>query len=85
MRNEAPIDFNYDTPGEIFVGRGRGGMRGPVSYRRFSTSAAAIQFVMERLEPALLRASVLEVNEERFHARAIRQLYSDSRYPLMRI
>jgi hypothetical protein len=39
---------------------------------------------MEQLEPAQLRASVLEVNEERFYARSIRQLYSDRRYPLLR-
>jgi hypothetical protein len=84
MQDVAPRNFNYETPGEIFIGRGNGGMRGPVSYRRFATSAHAIQFAMEQLPPAQLRASVLEVNEERFYARSIRQLYSDRRYPLLR-
>jgi hypothetical protein len=84
MRDEVPKNFDYDTPGEIFVGRGNGGMRGPVSYRRFATSADAIQFAIEQLEPSQLRASVLEVNEERFYAGSIRQLYGDRRYPLER-
>jgi hypothetical protein len=84
MQDELHRNFNYETPGEIFIGRGNGGMRGPVSYRRFATSADAIQFAMEQLEPAQLRASVLEVNEERFYAGSIRQLYAAGRYPLPR-
>jgi hypothetical protein len=84
MRNEPPWNFDYETPGEVFIGRGNGGMRGPVSYRRFATSADAIQFAIEQLEPSQLRASVLEVNEERFYARSILQLYTDRRYPLLR-
>jgi hypothetical protein len=77
-------DFDYSAPAEIFASLGRGGRLGPVSYHRFTSSAEAIRFAIEQLSPQSLRASVLEVNDIRFEAAAIRALYDHVRYPLER-
>ena len=56
----------------------------PVGYKRFTCAAEAIRFAVEELPPDLLRGAYLEVDEERFDANEIRQLYKSDTYPLDR-
>ena len=84
--------FDYNAEAELFplmrVPLMRG-MRGKftkrsVGYKRFTSAAKAIRFAVEELPPDLLRGAYLEVDEERFDANGIRQLYESGTYPLGR-
>jgi hypothetical protein len=76
----------YNAAAELFpLMRGGAVMRGgPVGYKRFTSAAEAIRFAVEELPPDLLRGAYLEVDEERFDANGIRQLYESDTYPLGR-
>ncbi|MBK5198494.1 MAG: hypothetical protein JJE37_09480 [Methyloceanibacter sp.] len=83
--------FDYNAEAELFpLTRGKfTKMRGkftkrPVGYKRFTSAAEAIRFAVEELPPDLLRGAYLEVDEERFDANGIRQLYESGTYPLGR-
>jgi hypothetical protein len=76
--------FHYDAPAEVFVGRGRHGQRLKMNYRRFLTGAEAIQHVIEVQPADMLAGTVVEVDEVRFNADAIRDLYERLDYPLPR-
>ena len=79
-------DFDFDAAAELYVSP-RPGMGNPSSsmtYRRFSSAAQAIQFVMEELSPIAQNSAVLEVGEHRFDVADIRALYDSERYPLKR-
>lgn len=73
-------DFSYQAPADLFVATS---MRrnGAVRYQRFATAADALRFAIEALEPAILRGTVLEVDEERYDAAQMRSLYDDAGYP----
>ncbi|WP_295559481.1 hypothetical protein [uncultured Hyphomicrobium sp.] len=77
--------FDYGAPAELFPSKGKGFRRKLVSYKRFVSAAAAIQYAIEELEAEKLAGAVLEVNEERFDDVAIRNLYASEDYPLKRI
>ena len=84
-RGPTPMErFDYSAEAELFPLRSRGFNRGPVGYRRFTTAAKAIRFAIEELQPELLRGASLEVEEARFDAHGIRQLYESEAYPLKR-
>jgi len=76
--------FDYAAPAEVFACRSRGASPRPVAYRRFDSGAEAIRFAMEELPSEVLFGTVLEVNEQRFDAAQIRQLYESKAYPLQR-
>jgi len=78
--------FDYNAEAELFpLMRGGPVMRGGlVGYKRFTCAAEAIRFAVEELPPDLLRGAYLEVDEERFDANKIRQLYESDTYPLVR-
>jgi hypothetical protein len=76
--------FDYGAEAELFPGMARTSRRQPVGYRRFSRAAEAIRFAIEELPLESLAGAALEVGEERFDSRAIRQLYESSDYPLAR-
>ena len=76
--------FDYDAEAELFPGFARASRRQPVGYRRFSRAAEAIRFAIEELPPESLAGAALEVGEERFDSRAMRQLYESPDYPLAR-
>lgn len=76
-------NFNYGARAELFASR-RHAKTNQSQYRRFSTAAEAVRFVIEDL-PATARAgSYLEVNERRFEGGSIQALYDDVGYPLER-
>jgi hypothetical protein len=76
--------FNYNTAAELFAARSRSPRRQAIEYRRFGSAAEAIRFAIEELPPDLLAGAYLEVDEERFDSKAIRQLYESADYPLAR-
>src|ERR671924_108112 len=53
-------------------------------YRRFATGAQAIRYAIEDLPAALLRGSIIQVDDDGFDARQIRELYNCPAYPLTR-
>ena len=74
---------DYSMPADLYY-RNKSGGRRAVSFRRFDTAAAAIEFAVEQLDASSLKLATLEVNEERFAPAAIRQLYDSIDYPLPR-
>ena len=75
--------FDYSAPAEIFMMQARQS-RSRARYRRFATAAEAIHFVVEEVPGPLQVGVVMEVREERFDHKAIRQLYAGDHYPLTR-
>ena len=75
--------INYAAPSELFPSRSRKARR-PIGYKRFPTAAEAIRFAIEELAADVLYGTVIEANEQRFDAAAIRTLYESGAYPLSR-
>jgi len=73
-------NFDYAAPAQLFAAHGRAGLR----YRRFSKAAEAIQYAVEKLPGEALRATSIEVHDERYDAKQIRTLYESDEYPLAR-
>jgi hypothetical protein len=73
-------EFDYTAPAELFAAHGRSGLR----YRRFTKSAEAIRYAVEKLPAAALSHASLEVQDHRYRAAEIRALYDSRRYPLGR-
>jgi len=76
--------FDYGVEAELFAGVGRPSRHQPVGYRRFASAAEALRFAMEELSPEALAGAALEVGDERFDSRGMRQLYEAADYPLAR-
>ena len=55
-----------------------------MQYRRFATGAQAIRYAIEELPAELLGGSIMQVGEDRFDPRQIRELYDCAEYPLPR-
>ncbi len=79
---KAMSEFDYDAPAELYPAQGAG--KFPMRYRRFASSAEAIQFAVEKLPAPAQSEAVLEVNERKFDPTEIRKLYDSPRYPLKR-
>jgi hypothetical protein len=73
-------EFDYSASAELFASHGRSGLR----YRRFTKSAEAIRYAMEKLPAAALSAASLEVDDHQYGAVQIRALYDSDQYPLPR-
>lgn len=67
--------FDYNAPAELFAAKANS-RTAIIKYRRFLTAAEAIRFAIEDLPAHMLNGAALEVEEQRFDHRQIRQLYS---------
>lgn len=76
-------NFNYHAAAELYPSR-RYAKSARDQYRRFTTAAAAIQFMMEDVPSSWLIGSFLEVGDRRYDGPAIRALYEAAAYPLPR-
>jgi len=77
--------FDYLAPAELFMGKSRVSTRGsPMRYLRFATSAEAIKYAVESLEPPVLLSAALVIGEDRYEGPEIRALYEGKRFPLSR-
>jgi hypothetical protein len=81
LEARAVTQFNYSAPAELFPGKNK--LR-QLRYRRFSSAAEAVRYVIEDLPKDQVNASTLEVNEQRFNGAQIRELYNASAFPLDR-
>jgi hypothetical protein len=75
--------FDYNAQAELFPNVSRRG-RTLFSYQRFDRAAEAIRFAIEVLPLPSLAGAWLEVEEQRFDAKGIRELYDNAEYPLVR-
>lgn len=75
--------YDFLAPAELFCPTGRSA-KSPLCFHRFETSAQAIKFAIEDLSATHLGGTVLEVNEVRFDAMGIQQLYESGDFPLPR-
>ena len=79
-----PEAFDYGASAELFSSRNSTGRRQPLDYRRFTSAAEALRFVIEDLAPRFFVGAYLQVEESRYQGAEIRRLYASSRYPLPR-
>lgn len=75
--------FNYSAPAELYPTR-RFVKSQMNQYRRFTTAAEAIRFIVEELPASWLAGAHLEVDEQRFEGGEIRALYEAAAYPFDR-
>jgi hypothetical protein len=76
-------DFSYDAPAELFMAASQR-RYSSLSYKRFDSAADAIRYAIEVLPASVLNGTVLEVDEKRYDAGLIRELYESDAYPLAR-
>ena len=74
--------INYSTPAELFPSRRYA--KSLARYRRFTSAAEAIQYIIEEQPESWLVGSTLDVDGARFEGKAIRALYEADAYPLKR-
>jgi hypothetical protein len=55
-----------------------------MNYRRFPSTAKAVQFAIETLPPEFLLGAILQVGDDRYDRDGIQQLYESKKYPLTR-
>jgi hypothetical protein len=79
-----PEAFDYGANAELFSSRSSAGRRQPLDYRRFTSAAEALRFVIEDLAPRFFVGAYLQVDESRYQGDEIRRLYASSHYPLPR-
>src|SRR3954453_8725049 len=84
-RHEARTDaFDYRARADLFLNKSTISRRKPLEYKSFRFARDAIRYVIEELAPERLGGLCMEIDEGRFSADAIRQLYESAAYPLIR-
>lgn len=76
--------FDYGAPAELFMQKRKRGGRQPLGYRRFTTAAEAIRFVVEKFPAMRTLGAWMQVGDERFDVDEIHRLYTSGNYPLPR-
>jgi hypothetical protein len=76
------MTIDYSTPAELFPSRRYA--KSLARYRRFTTAAEAIQFIVEEQPASWLIGSILDVDGARFEGQSIKALYEADAYPLKR-
>jgi hypothetical protein len=74
--------IDYTASAELFPSRRYA--KSLARYRRFSSAAEAVQYVIEEMPAAWLIGTMLDVDGTRFEGKAIRALYEADGYPLKR-
>jgi hypothetical protein len=81
---ETMTPCDYHSEAELFTRAVSKLLRRSFDYRRFERAADAVRFAIEELPAQSLAGSSLEVDERRFDAAGIRDLYESADYPLAR-
>ena len=76
------MNIDYKASAELFPSRRYA--KSLARYRRFSTAAEAVQYVIEEMPAAWLVGTYLDIDGTRFEGKAIRALYDAEAYPLER-
>ena len=76
------MNIDYKASAELFPSRRYA--KSLARYRRFSTAAEAVQYVIEEMPAAWLVGTYLDIDGIRFEGKAIRALYDAEAYPLER-
>jgi len=76
------MSIDYKASAELFPSRRYA--KSLARYRRFSTAAEAVQYVIEEMPAAWLVGTYLDIDGTRFEGKAIRALYDADAYPLER-
>ena len=76
------MSIDYKASAELFPSRRYA--KSLARYRRFSTAAEAVQYVIEEMPAAWLVGTYLDIDGTRFEGKAIRTLYDADAYPLER-
>jgi hypothetical protein len=76
------VDFKASA--ELFPSRRWNSNKAPASYKRFPSTAKAVQFAIETLPPEFLLGAILQVGDDRYDRDGIQQLYESKKYPLTR-
>ena len=76
--------FDYGAPAEVFMPKRKGGTRHPLGYRRFTTAAEAICFMVEKFPAMRTLGAGMQVGDERFNGDGIHRLHESDEYPLPR-
>ena len=78
------VNVNYRAEAGLYHRVIGGWKSAPLGYKRFRTAAGAIRFAIEQLPEKFLLGASLEVGDERYNEKEIRQLYDSEAYPLKR-
>jgi hypothetical protein len=78
------MTFDYAAFAELFVPKGKPGVRRTTSYRRFRTAAEAIRFAVEEFPAVRTVGAWMRVGDERFDSDGICRLYESADYPRRR-
>lgn len=76
--------FDFSAGAELYILSARGARGRATGYRRFTSAAEAIRFAIEEIPEQLLIGVVMQVEDERFDHKALRELYACEEYPLSR-
>jgi hypothetical protein len=76
------MSIDYKASAELFPSRRYA--KSLARYRRFSTAAEAVQYVIEEMPAAWLVGTYLDIDGTRFEGKSIRALYDAEAYPLDR-
>jgi hypothetical protein len=76
------MTIDYTASAELFPSRRYA--KSLARYRRFSTAAEAVQYVIEEMPGAWLVGTFLDIDGIRVEGKAIRALYDADAYPLER-
>jgi hypothetical protein len=76
------MSIDYKASAELFPSRRYA--KSLARYRRFSTAAEAVQYVIEEMPAAWLVGTYLDIDGTRFEGKSIRALYDAEAYPLER-
>jgi hypothetical protein len=76
------MSIDYKASAELFPSRRYA--KSLARYRRFSTAAEAVQYVIEEMPAAWLVGTYLDIDGTRFEGKSILALYDAEAYPLER-